>query len=583
MTHKPDDERDDLADNGVLDGGISVETSSITLMPLPLPTTTVSIAFPSRDEDDDMGDDVVEGEISLDEHVVSAAEPVDDEAEPDGDETDSADDQTSAESDSSAVEDEAESAASDAEDADDDTGIEEDVASVVDAEDDADDVSDVNASADDSGDVAVEVPESDDTAAHEDTASSEDETPIPDAAPERSAPVSGAIDLAPLAAAAAPLTRRAAATGPLRAQRRATSEPTPAVTDAEVAQSAPRPAATVARGALVAEAPMTSRRIGEVAQEAERETPDLLTSDRLVENRRLTRPEPEGAWAHLLYSLSGGRINIGDSKKARARKDLDRRIASPLPGGARFVAVTSRKGGVGKTTVTTLLGMALASAREDRVVAVDANPDRGTLADRISRQSGKTVRDLVRQRDSLRGFNDVSDIVARDETRLDVLASDTDPHVSEAFSAEEYHAVADVAAHYYSIVLTDTGTGIVHSVMGATLDLSHQLIVVTGPSVDESRLASETLTWLEMNGFADRVRDAIVVVNSASPGAPMVRLNEIEQHFGSRVREVVRIPYDSLIAAGGAIVFHDLQPATREAARTLAARVVEGLRAPREA
>ncbi|HCU78761.1 MAG TPA: MinD/ParA family protein, partial [Microbacterium sp.] len=66
------------------------------------------------------------------------------------------------------------------------------------------------------------------------------------------------------------------------------------------------------------------------------------------------------------------------------RKELSRRIAAPLPGGARFVPVLSRKGGVGKTTVTTLLGMALADARDDRVIAVDANPDRGTLAERIA-------------------------------------------------------------------------------------------------------------------------------------------------------------------------------------------------------
>ena len=79
--------------------------------------------------------------------------------------------------------------------------------------------------------------------------------------------------------------------------------------------------------------------------------------------------------------------------------------------------VLSRKGGVGKTTVTTLLGMALADARDDRVVAVDANPDRGTLAERIARTSGKTIRDLVRIKDEVVGYNDLSTIVARDETR----------------------------------------------------------------------------------------------------------------------------------------------------------------------
>ena len=323
---------------------------------------------------------------------------------------------------------------------------------------------------------------------------------------------------------------------------------------------------------------LASKRLNQF--EADTESSDLLTPDRLLEPGRLSRPEPEGAWQHFVYSLSGGRINLGDGKRARARKELTTRIAAPLAGGARFVPVLSRKGGVGKTTITTLLGMALADARDDRIIAIDANPDRGTLAERITRHNGKTVRDLVRMKDSVSGYNDVSTIVARDETRLDVLASDADPQVSVAFSDDDYEDVAKLAAHYYSVVLTDTGTGIVHSVMGATLGLADQLVVVAGLSVDEARLASETLTWLESNGYAGKARNAVVVLNNARPGAPLVREDELEAHFRTRVRQVVRMPYDAAIGTGSAIVFHDLQPETREAARALAATVVEGLRTP---
>ncbi len=326
-----------------------------------------------------------------------------------------------------------------------------------------------------------------------------------------------------------------------------------------------------------ADVPLQSRRLGEF--EAGRETSDLLTADRLLDPAHVVRPEPEGGWQHFLYAVSAHRLNLGDGKRARARKELDRRIAAPLGGGAKFVPVLSRKGGVGKTTVSTLLGMALADARDDRVIAIDANPDRGTLADRIGRSSGKTVRDLVRVRGDVVGFNDLSSIVARDETRLDVLASDADPRVSEALNDRDYHDVAAVAAHYYSIVLTDTGTGIVHSVMEATLELADALVIVAGLSVDEARLASETLTWLETNGFEEQVRNAVVVLNTARPGTPLVRASELEAHFGTRVRSVVRMPYDPHLAAGSEVSFRDLQPATRQAARELAATVVEGLRA----
>ncbi|MDR6198702.1 MinD-like ATPase involved in chromosome partitioning or flagellar assembly [Microbacterium sp. SORGH_AS428] len=376
----------------------------------------------------------------------------------------------------------------------------------------------------------------------------------------------------------------------VRAPEPVTSTPTtrvrvPVATNEPVAPSTPSTPAVPTRSEPTPVAPvdatpapvtLAARRVDQ--EESKRESADLLTADRLLETDRLPRREPEGAWPNLVYTLSGGRVRLGDSRRSRERRALDERIAAPLDGGARFVAVLSRKGGVGKTTVTALLGMALADARDDRVIALDANPDRGTLAERVGRPSGKTVRDLASQAAPIHGFNEISAIVARDDTRLDVLASDTDPHVSEAFDDADYREVAALAAHYYSIVLTDTGTGIVHSVMDATLEAADALVIVSGLSVDEARLASETLTWLETNGYTALARSAVVVLNASRPGAPLVRLDELEEHFRSRVRQVVRVPYDARIATGSAISFRDLQPATRAAARQLAAVAVEGLR-----
>ena len=106
----------------------------------------------------------------------------------------------------------------------------------------------------------------------------------------------------------------------------------------------------------------------------------MLTADRLIEINSKTRPAPESGFRRFLYFLSLKTINLGDNLRVRERKAVDARIAANLGGGARFVPVLTRKGGVGKTTVTTLLGMEMALAREDRVIAIDANPDRGTVA-----------------------------------------------------------------------------------------------------------------------------------------------------------------------------------------------------------
>lgn len=305
----------------------------------------------------------------------------------------------------------------------------------------------------------------------------------------------------------------------------------------------------------------------------------MLTADRLLDVSPRNRPAPEGGLRRFVYYASLKLINPGDSLKVRERKAVDARIARHFQGGAKFVPVLTRKGGVGKTTITTLLGMAMALIREDRVVAIDANPDRGTLAERVSRGTRFTVRDVVNKAAAIDGFTEFSTMVSRDTTRLDVLASDSDPMLSEAFSEGDYNVVADMAARYYSIVLTDCGTGIVHSVMRPTLQRATGLVIVSGGSVDEARLASETLTWLEANGYGDLVRNAVVALNTATQATQLVKLDEIEAHFKTRVRQVVRIPYDPALAAGSVIKWDQLKKQTRLAARLLAAHVVDGLAA----
>ena len=304
----------------------------------------------------------------------------------------------------------------------------------------------------------------------------------------------------------------------------------------------------------------------------------MLTDDRLIERSGRYREAPEGLWQQFVYEITFHLLNLGDSHRVQERKAMDSRIAIPFEQGTKYVPVLTRKGGVGKTTVTTLLGMAIAQVRDDRVLAIDANPDRGTLAERIPKGTNATVRDVVKLASGIGSFTDFGELVSKDKTRLHVLASDTDPLLSEAFDEDDYNVVADQAARFYSIVLTDCGTGVVHSVMRPTLERADGLVVVSGGSVDEARLASETLTWLEANGYQELAKNAVVALNTGTQGTNVVKLEEIERHFASRVRSVVRIPYDPFLAAGSIVDWTRLSPQTRETARELAALVVEGMR-----
>jgi len=289
------------------------------------------------------------------------------------------------------------------------------------------------------------------------------------------------------------------------------------------------------------------------------------------------KPAPEGSWPELVYAATLHLVNLGDSAAVRERKELDARIARPFSDRPRFVPVLSRKGGVGKTTVTVLLGMALADVRDDHVLAIDANPDRGTLADRVPKQTRSTVRDIVMHAPELGDHDDLATHLSRDATTLDVAASDSDPLLAEAFDDGGYNVVADLAAPHYGIVVTDSGTGVVHSVMRAALQRADAVVVVSGGSIDEARLASETLTWLEANDYGDLAANAVVALNASTQGTDLDKLHDIEEHFRSRVRAVVRIPYDPELAAGSVVRYDALRPFTRDSARQLAALVVDGL------
>jgi len=258
------------------------------------------------------------------------------------------------------------------------------------------------------------------------------------------------------------------------------------------------------------------------------------------------------------------------------------RVRAPVVGGHHRVAVMSLKGGVGKTTTTMGLGSTLASLRGDRIIAVDANPDRGTLSDKVALETAATVRDLLNERGHIRRYADVRTYTSQAASRLEVLASDRDPTVSVAFSGEDYCNVARVLEHYYSICLTDCGTGLLHSAMSGVLHLADQIVLVSTPSVDGARSASATLDWLAAHSYSDLVRNAVVVLSAVRPRSKStVDLDRLEEHFAARCRAVTRIPYDPHLEEGAEVELELLSRATADAYLALAAVVGDGLAAPR--
>ncbi|WP_444543736.1 nucleotide-binding protein [Nocardia concava] len=288
---------------------------------------------------------------------------------------------------------------------------------------------------------------------------------------------------------------------------------------------------------------------------------------------RRAKKAPGSGWRKAVHHMSGGSINPGMSAEERRLQELVARIRQPVRGDYR-IAVLSLKGGVGKTTTTMGLGSIFSSIRGDRVIAVDANPDFGTLSQRVPLQTRSTVRDLLLD-EHIQRYSDVRRHTSQGSSRLEVLASERDPAASEAFSEEEYRAVARILQRFYNIILTDCGTGLMHSAMAGVLDLAHSLVLISSSAIDGARSAAATLDWLSLHGHDHLVRNAVVVINLPRPGAPNVGINQLRDYFLSRCRAVHIIPYDAHLGEGAEIDLHRLSKPVKRAYVELAATVAD--------
>ncbi|WP_442970896.1 MinD/ParA family ATP-binding protein [Rhodococcus sp. Leaf278] len=284
---------------------------------------------------------------------------------------------------------------------------------------------------------------------------------------------------------------------------------------------------------------------------------------------------PVSGWRRALYVMSGGRIDVGNSAAQQRRLELTAQVDRTLVGCYR-VAVLSLKGGVGKTTTTATLGSTFAHIRGDRVIAIDANPDRGTLGQKVPCETTATVRNLLRDIDSVDRYSDVRAYTSQNANRLEVLASDSDPAASEAFSGEDYDRAVAMLEKFYSIVITDCGTGLMHSAMESILEGTDTLVVVSSASVDGARSASATLDWLDAHGYRTLVATSVAVVNGVRPRAGKVDLQRVIEHFEQRCAHVLTIPFDPHLEEGAEIELDRLHGRTRTALLEVAAAVAAG-------
>ncbi|WP_251046931.1 MinD/ParA family protein [Arthrobacter sp. ISL-85] len=389
------------------------------------------------------------------------------------------------------------------------------------------------------------------------------------------------------AAAAADATKPSRAPSPAPPAHQPVSPPVPAPSPAPIASApasvpddrAAEPAPKAATPPSAAPAFRRSRPT--VADEiTESPMPDFISSPGLFVKEQ--KPRPRGGIRGALYNLTGGAWNLGPGPKQRQEDELARRISRQLQGSYN-TAILSLKGGIGKTSTTVGVGLTLAEHRGDAPCAIDANPDSGDLVERAlgegiyQQASPRTITDLLENIESIDSLTSLARYMHH-AGRLHLIAGEQDPEVSDSLTAEEYLRIRKLISSYYSVALTDCGTGVTHNAMSGILQSADNLVIAAGYAVSGAKRARSTLHWLASHGYEELARNAIVVITDKDEVSSRVDKDAIEEHLSGICRELIAVPHDRGVADGDLVTLDVLKPETRRAYKEIAAAIVDGYR-----
>jgi len=205
-----------------------------------------------------------------------------------------------------------------------------------------------------------------------------------------------------------------------------------------------------------------------------------------------------------------GRLREG-WRRTDDRHRLEEMILAPRLQRCLTIAVVSPKGGVGKTTTAALLGSLLAFLRCDRVVAVDTNPDWGSLGRRLAPGHAVFIDDLLAgplanehpstiQLDSQLG---------RGPDGLMIAPAPTEPDRASTLDEDAYRTLFARLGELVGTLILDCGTGLDSPAARAALACSDQLVLVADGEPDTASLVAEAAE----RQFATNAPPLVLLVN----------------------------------------------------------------------
>ncbi|NUV39984.1 MinD/ParA family protein [Streptomyces sp. CAI-24] len=284
--------------------------------------------------------------------------------------------------------------------------------------------------------------------------------------------------------------------------------------------------------------------------------------------RRPQRGEPVGV------RITRAVRRIVSSSAAREVAELTRTAATlqqPVTTG-RQIAVTSIRGGAGKTTVAALLGTAYAHYRQDPVLLVEADPALGSLPLRLG---AGTLRWTTA---------DLADIVEPQMSLLDVtgylvqlpenawLLPGSRGQIGAMLDTSTYERVMVALRRYFGVTVVDCET-LPAEVARVALSASQARVLTAPATLDGITSTYAVLQW--MQGLPRHMIDGTVVVLSGLAARPGIDVEAAAEKLRSTGAVVHVLPYDRHLAAGGVLRTELLARPTRLAATRLAAEVFQ--------
>jgi len=298
-----------------------------------------------------------------------------------------------------------------------------------------------------------------------------------------------------------------------------------------------------------------------------------------------TRPEPARTGVRGLLSSVG--IRVGPSAAEQAQRDSDARLARDETvirqatwTRAVSVLVANRKGGVGKTPVSLLLGGTLASVRGGSVCVLEVSDDPGALGYRAEGSPANGLGELLGALGRVSTAGQLAGYTAPQTSFASVIGSVGD---RRALTRDDVLQLCGLIDAFYGIRVMDSGNQTSSPVFAGALDTADALVI---PVLNSGDAVFDALSLLErlrrMGGRPAHLADNAIIMRltDGRPVHPQVmeRVDRVIARAG--VAGVFSVPFDAHIAERGELTLGSLDPATYRVFAAAAATIVSSLRIP---